>query len=103
MVVLALTRVPRDDEVKRQYDINVFGLLRSIRAVLPYLREQKSGIIANLSSLGGFRSFATNGIYCSTKFAVEAITEALAEEVTPFGIKAFLVEPGYHRTAFLSA
>ncbi|KIX09222.1 uncharacterized protein Z518_00301 [Rhinocladiella mackenziei CBS 650.93] len=92
-----------DEAVKRQYDINVFGILRTIRATLPHFRQQKSGLIMNFSSIGGFHGFAGNGIYCSTKFAIEGITEAIAQEVAPFGIEAVIVEPGYFRTNFLSA
>jgi NAD(P)-dependent dehydrogenase (short-subunit alcohol dehydrogenase family) len=77
-------------------------MLRIIRAALPHLREQGSGTIMNLSSIGGFHGYAGNGIYCSTKFAVEGLTEALAIEIAPFGLSAVIVEPGYFRTAFLS-
>jgi NAD(P)-dependent dehydrogenase (short-subunit alcohol dehydrogenase family) len=92
-----------DEEAKTQFDINVFGVLRVIRAALPYLREQKSGTIVNLSSIGGIHSYPSNGLYCSTKFAIEGITQALAAEVAPFGIRAMIVEPGYFRTSFLAA
>jgi len=71
-----------------QYDINVFGPIRVIRAVLPQLRAQGSGTIVNMSSVGGFRSYPSNGMYCSTKFALEGITEALAIEIAPFGLRA---------------
>ncbi|CZR62968.1 related to short chain oxidoreductase/dehydrogenase [Phialocephala subalpina] len=91
-----------DEETKTQFEINVFGVLRTIRAALPYLRAQRSGTIVNLSSVGGFHSFPANGLYCATKFALEGITEALAAEVSPFGIRALIVEPGYFRTAFLA-
>ncbi|MBV8227015.1 MAG: SDR family NAD(P)-dependent oxidoreductase [Verrucomicrobia bacterium] len=90
-----------DAEVKRVYETNVFGLLKVTRAVLPYLRKQRSGHIINFSSVGGLRSSAGWGIYCSTKFAVEGITEALALELAPLGIHATTVEPGYFRTNFL--
>ena len=90
-----------DAEVKRVYETNVFGLLKVTRAVLPYLRKQRSGHIINFSSVGGLRSSAGWGIYCSTKFAVEGITEALALELAPLGIHATTVEPGYFRTSFL--
>jgi NAD(P)-dependent dehydrogenase (short-subunit alcohol dehydrogenase family) len=77
-------------------------MLRVIRAFLPQLRSQKSGLIMNLSSIGGIHGYASNGIYCATKFAVEGLTGALAAETEPFGIKCVIVEPGYFRTAFLS-
>lgn len=89
--------------MKQQYEINVFGILRVIRAFLPHLRAQKSGLILNFSSVGGFRGYPANGIYCSTKFALEGITDALAQEVAPFGIDAAIVEPGYFRTNFLAS
>ncbi|EPS39748.1 hypothetical protein H072_6479 [Dactylellina haptotyla CBS 200.50] len=90
-----------DEETKAQFDVNVFAMLRIIRAMLPLLRAQGSGLIMNLSSLGGLRSYPSNGIYCATKFAIEGLTQALAVEVEPFGISAVSVEPGYFRTAFL--
>ncbi|PVH69723.1 NAD(P)-binding protein [Cadophora sp. DSE1049] len=90
-----------DEDIKKQYDINVFGVLRVIRAILPYLRAQKSGTIANISSIGGLHSYAANGMYCSTKFAIEGITGALQDEIAPFGLRALIIQPGYFRTNFL--
>lgn len=90
-----------DEEVKRNYGTNVFGLLNVTRAVLPYLRQQRSGHIINMSSVGGLTAAAGWGLYSSTKFAVEGITEALAEELAPLGIYATAVEPGRFRTNFL--
>ncbi|KAL2867703.1 uncharacterized protein BJX67DRAFT_76282 [Aspergillus lucknowensis] len=92
-----------DAAVKAQFDTNVFALLRLVRAVLPNLRKQGSGTIINFSSIGGLISYASKGIYCATKFAVEALTQALATEIEPFGLKAVAVEPGYFRTSFLSS
>lgn len=91
-----------DSLVKKQFDINVFGILRTIRAFLPLLRAQGSGTIMNVSSIGGLRGYPSNGVYCATKFAVEGITEALAEEIKPFGLRAVIVQPGYFRTSFLA-
>jgi NAD(P)-dependent dehydrogenase (short-subunit alcohol dehydrogenase family) len=92
-----------DEEVKENFNVNVFGSLNVIRNVMPYLRSQKSGHIFNISSVGGlFGSFSGWGIYCSTKFAVAGFTEALAEEIKEFGVKATVVYPGYFRTDFLS-
>ncbi|MGA2741285.1 MAG: oxidoreductase [Bryobacteraceae bacterium] len=88
-------------EVERLYRTNVFGLLNMIRAVLPSMRKQGAGHIINFSSLGGYSSAPGFGVYCSTKFAVEGITEALHGEVAPLGIHATVVEPGYFRTDFL--
>jgi NAD(P)-dependent dehydrogenase (short-subunit alcohol dehydrogenase family) len=92
-----------DAEVRRLYDTNVFGLLNLIRAVLPTMRGQRSGHIINMSSIGGYRSSPGFGAYCSTKFAVEGLTEALCGELKPLGIHATVVEPGYFRTDFLDA
>jgi NAD(P)-dependent dehydrogenase (short-subunit alcohol dehydrogenase family) len=89
------------EEVERIYRTNVFGLLNVIRAVLPTMRKQRSGRIINFSSLGGFRASAGWGIYCSTKFAVEGITEALHDELAPLGIHVTVVEPGFFRTDFM--
>jgi NAD(P)-dependent dehydrogenase (short-subunit alcohol dehydrogenase family) len=90
-----------DAEVLGVYETNVFGLLRVTRAVLPHLRGQKSGHIVNLSSIGGLVGLPGWGIYNSTKFAVEGISEALAAELTPLGIRVTVVEPGPFRTDFL--
>lgn len=92
-----------DEESRKNYDVNVFGLLNVIRNTMPHLRAEKSGHIFNISSIGGYYGgFAGWGIYCSTKFAVAGLTEALAAEVKSFGIKVTLVYPGYFRTNFLS-
>ena len=91
------------DEVERLYRTNVFGLLGVTRAILPHMRRQRSGHILNISSVGGYRSGAGFGVYCSTKFAVEGISEALAQELAPLGIKVTIIEPGYFRTDFLDA
>ncbi|WP_103122219.1 oxidoreductase [Methylopila sp. Yamaguchi] len=88
-------------EVKAVFRTNVFGLLSVTRAVLPHMRRERSGHVINISSIGGYRASIGWGVYCSTKFAVEGISEALAEEVAPLGIKVTVVEPGYFRTDFL--
>jgi NAD(P)-dependent dehydrogenase (short-subunit alcohol dehydrogenase family) len=88
-------------EVERLYATNVFGLLGVTRAVLPHMRRQGSGHIMNISSIGGYAGFPGWGIYGSTKFAVEGISEALAGEVAPLGIHVTVVEPGFFRTDFL--
>jgi NADP-dependent 3-hydroxy acid dehydrogenase YdfG len=89
------------EDVENIYRTNVFGLLNVTRAVLPWMREQKAGHIINISSIGGYSSYPGWGIYSSTKFAVEAITESLHAELAPFGIHATVVEPGFFRTDFL--
>jgi len=92
-----------DKEARANFDINVFGTLNVIRNAMPYLREQRSGHIFNISSIGGYAgNFPGWGIYCSTKFAVAGLTEALAEEIKDFGVNATVVYPGYFRTDFLS-
>jgi NAD(P)-dependent dehydrogenase (short-subunit alcohol dehydrogenase family) len=92
-----------DRDVRRMYDTNVFGLLNVTRAVLPVMRKNRSGHVINISSIGGYRGAAGFGVYSSTKFAVEGITEALRDELKPLGIHATVVEPGYFRTDFLDA
>lgn len=90
-------------EVEAQFQTNVFGLLNVTRAMLPILRAQRSGHIFNISSLAGYRGAPGGGIYCATKFAVEAISEALAGEVASFGVQVTTVGPGFFRTEFLSS
>ncbi|RYG63454.1 SDR family NAD(P)-dependent oxidoreductase, partial [bacterium] len=90
------------EEVEAQFRTNVFGLLAVTRATLPTLREQGSGHIINLSSVGGMVGFDQFAIYCSTKFAVEGISESLALEMEPFGVHVTSVQPGYFRTDFLT-
>jgi NAD(P)-dependent dehydrogenase (short-subunit alcohol dehydrogenase family) len=80
---------------------NVFGLLRVTRAFLPHLRKQRSGHILNLSSIGGLIGGQGIGFYNSSKFAVEGLSEALAAELAPLGIKVTVIEPGPFRTDFL--
>ena len=92
-----------DKDVRRMYDTNVFGLLNVTRAVLPTMRAKRSGHVINISSIGGYRAGAGFGVYSSTKFAVEGITESLHAELKPLGIHATVVEPGYFRTDFLDA
>lgn len=89
-----------DEQIRQQFDTNVFGVLNVTREVLPVLREQKSGHIVNVSSLVGFSAFPSLGIYSASKFALEGLSEALAAEVAPLGIKTTLVEPGPFSTGF---
>lgn len=90
-------------DVERLYRTNVFGLLHVTRAVLPFMRARRSGRILNISSIGGYRGAAGFGVYSSTKFAVEGLSEALHAELAPLGIHVTVVEPGYFRTDFLDA
>jgi len=92
-----------DAEVRKQYDTNVFGLLNVTRAVLPHLRQQKSGRVINISSLFGYDAVPGWGLYGSTKFAVEGISKGLAVELAPLGIHVTVVAPGLFTTDFLSA
>jgi len=87
-----------EQEVRRMFEINFFGLSRMTRAVLPIMRRQRSGHIVNISSIGGLRSFPALAYYHATKFAVEGFSESLAIEVAPLGIKVTLVEPSGFRT-----
>jgi short-subunit dehydrogenase len=80
------------------FEINFFGLSQMIHAVLPGMRQRRSGFIVNFSSIGGLRSFPAVGYYNATKFAVEGLSEALWQEVEPLGIKVMLVEPSGFRT-----
>ena len=91
-----------DAEARENFDVNVFGTLDVIRHVMPQLRRQGSGHIFNFSSIAGILGgFPGWGVYCATKFAVEGLSEALAAEVAPFGIRVTVVAPGYFRTNFL--
>ena len=91
------------DEIKLQFDTNFFGLIRATQAVLPIMRNQRSGIIVNISSGLGRFGIATSSAYASSKFAVEGLTESMSYELEPFGIKTILVEPGIIKTNFIKA
>ncbi|RSZ45950.1 MULTISPECIES: oxidoreductase [unclassified Variovorax] len=96
-VVGALEETP-DAELRALMNTNFFGAMAVTRAALPVLRAQKSGAIVNISSLGGQLSFSGFSAYSASKFALEGASEALAQEVAPFGIKVLIVEPGQFRT-----
>jgi NAD(P)-dependent dehydrogenase (short-subunit alcohol dehydrogenase family) len=87
-----------DDEVRAMFETNVFGLANVTKAVLPGMRKQARGHIVNISSMGGLIGFPGVGYYNATKFAVEGMSEALAKETAPLGIKVTIVEPGPFRT-----
>lgn len=87
-----------DRELRDLMDVHFFGPAALTRAVLPHMRKQGSGAIVQISSMGGRMSFAGVGAYSATKFALEGLSEALAAEVSPFGIKVLIVEPGAFRT-----
>ena len=92
-----------DADARAQFDSNVFGLMNVTRAVLPLMRKARAGHIFNLSSLAGLRGNMFASLYSASKFAVEGLSESLAEELAPFGIRVTIVEPGPFRTDFLSA
>lgn len=89
-----------DEEVRAQFDANVFGVWNVLRAVLPHLRARRAGHIVQMSSVAGLAASGGGGAYSASKFALEGMSEALAFEVAPFGIAVTLVEPGAFRTAF---
>src|ERR1700739_577303 len=86
------------EEIKAQYETNLFGVIRVTQAVLPIMRKQKSGIIVNISSGAGKIAIPVQSAYVSTKFAIEGLSESMAYELDPFGIKVVLVEPGFVKT-----
>lgn len=92
-----------EEPVRQAFDANVYGPYRMIRMLLPHMRERGRGRILNVSSMTGFAGVPGFCFYSATKFAVEGMSEALAQEVAPFGIKVTLIEPGPFRTDFRSA
>lgn len=91
-----------DEEFRKTMDVNVFGMANVIRRTMPYLRKQRSGHIINISSSMGYIGYANTGSYNASKFAVIGLSEALAQEVKPFGIHVTVVAPGMFRTNFMS-
>jgi NAD(P)-dependent dehydrogenase (short-subunit alcohol dehydrogenase family) len=92
-----------EEELRSLFEVHFFGPAALARAVLPRMRERRSGAIVQLSSMGGQLSFAGFSAYSATKFALEGFSEALADEVNGFGIKVLIVEPGAFRTGLFSA
>ncbi|NPT38273.1 SDR family NAD(P)-dependent oxidoreductase [Paraburkholderia xenovorans] len=93
-----------DEELRRNFDVNMFAPAHVLRHALPHMRQQRSGHVFNVGSIAGFQGgYAGWGIYAATKFALAGLTEALAAEVAEFGIKVTLVYPGPVRTEFLSS
>ena len=88
------------EEIKTQFETNLFGVIRVTQAVLPIMRKQKSGIIINISSAAGRFGYPGESAYVSTKFAIEGLSESIVYELEPFGIRVVLVEPGPIRTNF---
>src|SRR5512140_543738 len=89
-----------DQQTQQVFDVNVFGALRMIRAVVPQMRKERTGCIINISSIAGKLSTPANGTYSATKFALEALSDALRLELEPFGIQVVVVEPGAIQTRF---
>ncbi|MER5180324.1 oxidoreductase [Streptomyces sp. NPDC002896] len=92
-----------DGELRDLFELHVFGPAALVRAVLPHMRARRSGAIVQMSSVGGQMSFAGFSAYSGTKFALEGMSEALADEVREFGIKVLIVEPGAFRTSLFQA
>ena len=88
------------EKVRRQFDVNVMGVLATTQAVLPHFRRQRSGVIVNISSIGGKITFPLGALYHGTKFAVEGLSEALHYELLPIGVRVRIVEPGMVKTDF---
>jgi NAD(P)-dependent dehydrogenase (short-subunit alcohol dehydrogenase family) len=89
-----------DDDIARQFETNVTGVLRMTRAVLSSMRERRTGVIVNVSSVVGMTGSPFEGLYSATKHAVEALSETLYFEVRPFGVRVVVVQPGGYPTAF---
>ncbi|MEU9856281.1 oxidoreductase [Streptomyces sp. NPDC047974] len=92
-----------DEAARALFDVNVFGVLNTLRATLPTLRAQRSGHVLNIGSVAGFATAPAVGLYGASKFALEAISEALHGELAPLGVRVTIVELGGHRTDFLSS
>ena len=89
------------EEIKKQFETNLFGAIRAIKEVLPTMREQKNGILINVTSIAGIVGVPAECIYVSTKFALEGLSESISYELRPYGIKVILIEPGVINTNFV--
>lgn len=92
-----------DEHIRRQFDVNLFGMLNVARAALPIMRERRSGLIVTISSVNGIMANAGGSIYSASKFAIEGWIEGLAQEIEPLGVRSLVIEPGMLRTEFLDA
>jgi NAD(P)-dependent dehydrogenase (short-subunit alcohol dehydrogenase family) len=101
--IFGVFELATEDQINKIFDTNVFGPMRVLRAILPYFRTQRSGTIINITSQGGRVTFPACSIYHATKFSLEGLTEALAYELIPFGIRTKIVEPGSTETKFVGA
>ncbi len=90
-----------DENIQHMFDVNVFGIIRMIREVVPHMRKQQAGRIINISSIAGKVVLPVSGAYCASKFALEALSDALRLELAPFGISVIVVEPGNIKTNFM--
>ena len=91
------------NEIKAQFETNFFGIIRTIQQVLPTMRNQRSGIIVNISSVAGRIGFPVTPAYISSKFALEGLSESMRYELAPFGIKTIIIEPGVVKTNLFSS
>jgi NAD(P)-dependent dehydrogenase (short-subunit alcohol dehydrogenase family) len=98
---VGITEAYSIQQVKEQFETNFFGILRTTNAVLPFMRKQREGLIVNVTSLAGRLTFPYFGIYCASKHAVEAYSQALRYELAPFGVEVSIVEPGPFGTNLL--
>ncbi|TSE08299.1 MULTISPECIES: SDR family oxidoreductase [Aquimarina] len=98
---VGITEAYSVEQAKDQFETNFFGILRTTKAVAPYMRKQKEGLIINVTSLAGRLAFPYFGIYCASKHAVEAYSQALRYELAPFGVEVSVVEPGPFGTNLL--
>jgi len=89
------------DDIKKQFETNLFGAIRTIKEVLPIFRKQRGGIIVNVTSIAGVVGIPAECIYSSSKFALEGLSESISYELQPYGIKVILVEPGVINTNFV--
>jgi NAD(P)-dependent dehydrogenase (short-subunit alcohol dehydrogenase family) len=89
-----------DEIIRRQFEVNLFGVIDVTKAVLPAMRKQQQGVIINISSMGGRITIPFGALYNATKFALEGLTEAMQYELNPLGIQLKLIEPGSYRTNF---
>jgi NAD(P)-dependent dehydrogenase (short-subunit alcohol dehydrogenase family) len=90
-----------DAAVRRQFEVNLFGAMNVARAVVPHMRERRSGLIVTISSVSGLVSNAGGAVYSASKFALEGWMEGFAQELAPFGVRSLIVEPGMLRTEFM--
>jgi NAD(P)-dependent dehydrogenase (short-subunit alcohol dehydrogenase family) len=90
-----------NEEFRKTIDVNLFGTVNVIRAAMPHLRKQRSGYIFNISSVAGYKGYGNSPSYAAGKFAIIGLSESLAEEVKPFGVKVTVLAPGFFRTSFL--